>query len=155
PLPEPGPSASPELATTTSWRGSMALRLLAQRTLVRPTLYRRFADWGILPPIGDDPPGDFLPFGFVGRQERWAVDDMWNRTRATLGNLETQVARDGGRLVVLYVPARFEASEDAWRWLRERYRRPWARDAVADRLRLTLEELHVPLVDPRNALRAA
>src|SRR5262249_17450510 len=62
PLPEPGPSASPELATTTSWRGSMALRLLAQRTLVRPTLYRRFADWGILPPIGDDPPGDFLPF---------------------------------------------------------------------------------------------
>ena len=140
------------------WRGSVALGLLGRRTMQgSPPLHRRLAALGLVPPLGPDPPLDFLPFCDRGRQERWAVDDMWNRTRAILGNLGQAVSADGARLLVTYVPARFEVNDDAWRWIQSRYAqdRIWNRDALIDRLSRNLAPLQVELVDPRAELRAA
>jgi lysophospholipase L1-like esterase len=122
-----------------------------------PPLHRRLAALGLVPPLGPDPPLDFLPFCDRGRQERWAVDDMWNRTRAIFGKLGQAVSADGARLLVTYVPARFEVNDDAWRWIQSRYAqdRIWNRDALIDRLSRNLAPLHVELLDPRAELRAA
>jgi len=149
---------APAAPVVAPWRGSFALGLLAERTMRgNPPLHRRLANLGLVPPLSPDPPLDFLPFGYRGRQERWAVDDMWNRTRAILGQLDREVRADGARLVVGYVPARFEANDEAWRWIQSRYdpEREWHRGAVAERLARILEPLQIALIDPREELRAA
>lgn len=152
-----GPDVPPH-PPVSAWRGSMALGLLAQRTMRgNPPLHRRLAEWGLVPPLSPDPPLDFLPFAYHGRQERWSVDDMWNRTRAILGKLAGAVNEDGARLVVAYVPARFEVNDEAWRWIQSRYdpERPWNRDAVIERLARILEPLSLAPLDPREPLRRA
>ncbi len=57
--------------------------------------------------------------------------------RRSCGRFRDDVRQRGARLSVFYVPARFEANDEAWTFVRRRYDddRPWARDAV--RLRLT------------------
>ena len=161
--PVPEPPSRPDQAEAgaspvSPWRGSLALGFLARSTLRgNPPLHRRLAALGLVPPLGPDPPPDFLPFCDRGRQERWAVDDMWNRTRAILGKLAEAVSADGASLIVAYVPARFEVNDDAWRWIQSRYAqdRPWRRDAILERLTRNLEPLHIDVLDPREPLRAA
>jgi lysophospholipase L1-like esterase len=162
PVPErPEPAAAGDAtppSPVTPWRGSHALGLLALRTMRgNPALHGRLEAYGLVPPLSPDPPLDFLPFAYHGRQERWAVDDMWNRTRAILGQLRTAVASDGAELVVLYVPARFEVNDEAWSWIQARYdpAREWQRGAVVERLGRVLGPLGIPLVDPRAELSAA
>jgi lysophospholipase L1-like esterase len=153
-----GAEAERQASALSPWRGSFALGLLARRTMEgNPPLHRRLAALGLVPPLSPDPPQDFLPFCYHGRQERWAVDDMWNRTRAILGKLDRAVRADGGRLLVVYVPARFEVNDEAWRWIRSRYDpdREWNRDAVIERLARNLEPLALELIDPREELRLA
>src|SRR5262249_40204745 len=60
-------------------------------------------------------------------------------------------------LVVLYIPARFEVNQGAFELTRERYAlgRRFDREVVHDRLRQGLDRIGVPLIDPRNELRAS
>jgi GDSL-like Lipase/Acylhydrolase family len=140
-----------------SYRGSVALELLSERTLAgSPRLHRILAGVGLVPEADSTPAGDFLPYCPVDRAERWRVDDMWNRTSAILLALRRAVEADHARLAVLYVPALFEADGRAWAWIQERYPgRPWSRNAVYDRLDRFCHELEIPLVDPRPELRRA
>jgi lysophospholipase L1-like esterase len=138
------------------WKGSVALRLLSDRTArTNPPLHRALARLGLVEPISIDPPEEFWPFCAGSRLEERAVEDMWRRTRAILRTLRAEVESDGARLAILYVPVRFEVNESAWRFTKERYRptRAWERDRVIARLRSVAGELGIPLLDLRAPLQ--
>ncbi len=135
------------------WRGSMALRLLSDRTSAgNPELHRFLARVGLVPPPREGPPPTELwPFSAVHVTE---TDQMWERTTAILERLAREVESTGSRLIVFYVPARFEVDESAWGLTRRRYRLGprWKPDRVVERLRAACAELSLPLVDPRAEL---
>ena len=136
------------------WHGSVALRLLSNRTVdSRPRLHRLLARLGLVEPVSAEPARELWPFG---RDHAREVNDMWERTRYLLAALKADVEAHGGRLAVLYVPVRFEVNDAVWELTRDRYRmgRRWDRDAVFARLRSLCEELGVTLVDPRDELRS-
>jgi hypothetical protein len=157
PPPEGDPLRVPETRPyrLKPWRGSMALRLLSNRTAEgNPSLHRFLSRLGLVEPRRDeDPPIEMWPFG----PPRPEVVDMWARTHALLRALAEEVrGRDAG-LVVLYAPSRFEVNDRAWELTRDRYHMGgrWRRDRVFDALADVCRELSLPLVDPRAELRDA
>jgi lysophospholipase L1-like esterase len=140
------------------WRGSIALRLLSDRTSgAHPGLHRALGRLGLVEPedAGGPMPREFWAFG-PGHKDEVAL--MWRRVRAILAALKQAAESRGAGLVVFHVPARFEVDDRAWELTRERYsmgRRWWRRERVFDDLRETCRSLGLPLVDPRGALRAA
>jgi hypothetical protein len=142
---------SGELDTTARqlFRGSALLRLLSNTTLERaPALHRLLGRGGLVE--WGPPPPELWPYG-----PRPETRDMWRVTTALMRELRAAVEADGGHLVVLYVPARFEVDDAEWERLRQRYRmsdRFWQRAKVARRAGAVAAELGIPLVDPRDAL---
>jgi hypothetical protein len=138
------------------WRGSMALRLLSNRTgESSPSLHRFLARLGLVEPHPEElPPTEYWPYGPPRRPE---VEDMWRRTDAILRALKGDVERRGARLLVFYIPCRFEVNDTAWELTRDRYNLGgrWRRERVFERLEATCRALGVALVDPRAALRRA
>jgi len=135
------------------WHGSIALRLLSNRTVdASPRLHGLLAGLGLVEPVSAEPPKEYWPFG---RDHAREVNDMWERTHYILGALKKDVEAHGGRLALLYVPVRFEVNDAVWELSRRRYRmgRRWDRDVVFERLRAVCEDLGLPLVDPRGELR--
>jgi len=135
------------------WHGSIALRLLSNRTVdSSPSLHAALASVGLVEPVSSEPPKEYWPFG---RDHPREVNTMWERTRYLLAALAAEVEAHGGRLGLLYVPVRFEVNDDVWELSRRRYRlgRRWEREAVVDRLRSVCQELRIPFVDPREELR--
>ena len=136
------------------WRGSMALRLIGNRTSAgSPGLHRLLARAGLVEP--DDPgplPAELLPFSAVHRKE---ADEMWARTTALLEALAREVEAAGARLRIVYVPARFEVNERAWRLTQQRYRLGprWKPARVAERLHAECADRGLALLDLRDALR--
>ena len=127
PVPEPRRPPESNAFRLVPWRGSLALRLLSQRTRARPELHARLAALGLVEPLPDadhDVPAELNPFGPRNPAE---VRRLWRVTAALLRELDRELQAQGARLVVFYVPARFE---------------------VCGRLGLTL-------VDPRGAMRQA
>ena len=154
---EPDPGAGPNRqnpgrAPLRPWRGSIALRLLSNRTVdSSPGLHGVLSRLGLVQPVSNDPPREFWPYG-PGRGRE--VEEMWATTAALLAALKQDVEAHGARLSVLYVPARFEVSAPVWQTTRERYRlgKRWDPYVVFDRLRKELDAIGVPLLDPRAAL---
>jgi hypothetical protein len=135
------------------WHGSIALRLLSNRTVdASPRLHQLLARVGLVEPISAEPPKEYWPFG---RDHAREVNDMWERTRYILAALKADVEGHGGHLAVLYVPVRFEVNDGVWELSRRRYRmgRRWDRDVVFERLHAVCEQLGISLVDPRAELR--
>jgi hypothetical protein len=157
PPPSSGQLSRPDVAAgrVRPWHGSIALRLLSNRTMdSSPRLHRALAGLGLVEPVAADPSRELWPFGPGHKRE---VDDMWARTQAILGALAAEVRQRGSRLVVLYVPVRFEVNDEIWELTRRRYAMGprWDRHVVFDRLRSIGEAHGVPVVDPRGALRRA
>lgn len=137
------------------WRGSMALRLLSNRTSAgNPDLHRLLARIGLVPSAHEGPPpAELWPFSAVHVTE---TDQMWDLTTAILERMARDVESSGARLLVFYVPARFEVDERAWALTRRRYRLGprWKPDRVVERLRAACAEVSLPLIDPRAELTA-
>jgi SGNH hydrolase-like domain, acetyltransferase AlgX len=157
PPPTSGQLSQPDVAAgrLRPWRGSIALRLLSNRTMdSSPRLHRGLARLGLVEPVSADPSRELWPFGPGHKRE---VDEMWARTQAILGALAAEVRQRGARLVLLYVPVRFEVNDDIWELTRRRYAMGprWDRHVVFDRLKSIAEALGVPVVDPRAVLRRA
>jgi hypothetical protein len=137
------------------WRGSMALRLLSNRTSAgSPALHRLLARAGLVEP--DDPgplPAELFPFSAVHRRE---TDEMWARTTALLEVLAREVEAAGARLQIAYVPARFEVNERAWQLTQQRFLLGprWKHERVAERLRAECADRGLTLLDLRDGLRA-
>jgi len=135
------------------WHGSIALRLLSNRTVdASPRLHRLLARLGLVEPVSPAPPKEYWPFS---RDHAREVNDMWERTHHILAALKADVEGHGARLAVLYVPVRFEVNDRVWELSRQRYHmgRRWDRDVVFERLRAVCDDLGIPLVDPRDELR--
>jgi SGNH hydrolase-like domain, acetyltransferase AlgX len=143
----------PGIPAPKPWHGSIALRLLSNRTVdASPRLHRVLARLGLVEPVSSEPPKEYWPFG---RDHAREVNDMWERTHRILAALKADVEWHGARFAVLYVPVRFEVNDEVWELSRGRYRmgRRWDRDVVFNRLRAVCEEEGIPLVDPRDELR--
>ncbi len=155
PDPEGAPNRqNPGRAPLQPWRGSIALRLLSNRTVdASPSLHRALAALGLVQPVSSDPPREFWPYGPGHGRE---VQAMWTTTAALLAALHQDVRAHGARLAVQYVPARFEVNPTVWQTTRERYKlgRRWDPYVVFDRLKSVLDPLGVPLLDPRAELTA-
>jgi hypothetical protein len=138
------------------WRESYALRLLSDRTVEgAPELHRLLARWKIVEPRPvTPPPVDMLAFA-PGRDP--SVEAAWERTAALLRALQGAVGKQGARLLLVYVPARFEVDERAWTLTRQQFRlgRRWDHGRVFDRLARVAADLRVELLDPRPPLREA
>ena len=155
PVPPPNPANRqvPGISAPRSWHGSIALRLLSNRTVdASPRLHRLLARLGLVEPVSREPPREYWTFG---RDHAREVNDMWDRTRAILAALDSDVRAHDAHLALLYVPVRFEVNDDVWSLTQKRYRmgRRWDRDVVFERLRAVCEQLGIPLVDPRAELR--
>ncbi len=135
------------------WRGSLALRLLSDRTVdSNPPLHRLLAALGLLPPVAAEPPREFAPFG-----PRPGSNAAWKVTGALLAALKREVESDGAHLTVLYIPARFEVNDASWALTRARFKlgRRWDRARAFERLAEVCAPAGIALVDPREALRRA
>ena len=123
----------------------------------RPDWARALSAYGLSPRLSEEPPAEYLPFGPDGDRERARVEQMWKRTEAILEHFRDDVRKEGGSLSVFYVPARFEANDDAWAFVRRRYApgRPLARDAVRTRLEALLASLDIPMADDLASFQAA
>jgi len=134
------------------WRHSAALRILSNAThSSSPPLHRRLAALGIVERPA--PPRELCAYGPSPEAET-----AWGLASARLAEWRQQIEKSGARVVVLYVPARFENDEKAWQDTLDRYRmspRFWSRTKPLDRLRPLLAELRIPLVDPTPELRAS
>jgi hypothetical protein len=134
----------------TPWHHSAFLRLLSNRLLSSTPAVE-----GVALRLGlaarTRPPFEMWPYTSAPETRQ-----MWRQARALLEALQAAVAADGGRLAILYVPARWEIEEEGWTALLARYRMSsnfWAPDRVARRLHAVAAELGIPLVDPRESLR--
>jgi len=155
---EPSPSYVPlrnrelSLVPLSLWHRSATLRLFSNTTMVAsPKLRRLLAASGLVELM--EPPGELWPYG-----PRAEVEEMWRRTKQLLSSLETDVARHGGRLLLFYVPARFEVNDTAWTALLRRYGmnpRFWRREKVWNSLARAADELGIQVIDPRGDLRQA
>lgn len=141
-----------DLTSRYPFRGSAVLRLLSNTTIEHaPALHRLLGRVGVVE--WGPPPPELWPYG-----PRPETKDMWRVTAALLAELRAAVEASGGRLVLLYVPARFEIDDEAWDGLQQRYRmsdRFWQRERVSRRLGAVAAPLAIPLIDPRDALRRA
>lgn len=162
--PVPSPSGGewtrrpePRRLRISPWRGSMALRLLGDRTgQGNPRLHRLLARMGLVEPAQtQDMPADFWPFGPGHREE---VAEMWRRTEAILAALRADVESSAARFAVFYVPDETEIDRRAAELTRQRYRtgrRWWRWGQVFERLRRVCAERGIALVDPRRAFEEA
>lgn len=154
--PEATPSASPRAAPR--FRGSALWAFLAQRLQkARPDWSRALSARGLAPDLSADPPAEYLPFGPRDGEETARVEAMWRRTGEILRGFRDDVRRTGAGFSVFYVPARFEANDDAWAFVQRRYEpsRPWRRDAVRARLATVLSSLDIPLFEADAAFASA
>jgi hypothetical protein len=138
------------------FRGSIALALLQPRLDSHPRVARVLSFFGLADPPSRrrEIPEEFHPFG---RQRPREVRRHWDRIAALLRRIDSEMAASGARLVVFYVPARFEVDDAAWALTREVYglNAQWDRNRVAEELGRISGDLGLPFIDPRAAFRRA
>lgn len=123
----------------------------------RPDWARSLSEYGLTPTTSSHPPTEFIPFGPQGSREQASVDQMWRRTEAIFARFRDDVRKTGAGFTVFYVPARFEANDEAWNFIRRRYEpdRDWTRDAVRRHLASLLARLDIPMVEAGSVFQAA
>lgn len=138
-------------------RGSVLLQwVLGRLALSRPDTYAHLARWGLAAP----------PERRVAREELAVyaaratpeVEHAWEKTAAILAQMRRDVEAQGARYVLVYVPSRMEAHDDAWTLTQSVYGLSpgeWRREAVIERLRSYGSRSGYPVVDLTPALRAS
>jgi hypothetical protein len=162
--PVPSPAAGewtrrpePRRAKVAPWHGSMALRLLGERTEQgNPPLHRLLARAGLVEPArSQELPADFWPFGPGHREE---VAEMWRRTEAILVALRAEVEASGAHFAIFYIPDETEIDDRVAELSRQRYGmspRWWRRGRVFDQLHGISVERDMTLLDSRHAFLEA
>lgn len=148
-----GPEA--RVSPPRGWRESVALRLLAERTSSgNPRLHRALARLGLVERSKPQPiPMEMTPLGTLHPE----VKKMWAVTTALLQAFKAEVEAAGGRFAVLYIPDRYELSEDVWELTRQQYGlgKRFAPDRFHERVKRLCAELEIALIDPHDAFREA
>ncbi len=158
-LPVPAQDPGPErpLAPPPPLRGSHLLEFAKERLETgAPRSYARLAGLGLLEPLRLLPMNDELWLYHVPKMRHtWPY---WSALTYTLQALSREVARDGARLLVAYIPSRMEIDRRDWdrTWLRHGVvASEFLAEAPGDEVRLTLQRIGVPFLDLRPSLRAA
>jgi hypothetical protein len=156
PVPPQTPEGAPTRSPGPAPRSYVAefLKDRLERTSART--YRRLASWGLLEPLRILPMNEeLLLYHSPKMQHTWRY---WSAFTYTVQALAEAVAADHARLVVAYIPSRFEVNPQDWEFTLVRYdlaERDYSPDTVGDEMGRTMEKLGVPVLDLRPALRAA
>jgi hypothetical protein len=149
PVPRPDATAAPAPVAAPERVPSYVLEVVKnglERTSART--YNRLARLGLWEPLRTLPMNAELPLFRV--PELGHLRPSWSAFTWTLESLSRAVTESGGRLVVAYVPSRFEVSPRTWELTEARYGLDPAvfdRSAVANRVRYITGRLGLPLVD--------
>jgi len=134
------------------------LRALVRSRLggTAPALHDLLARFGAWPPLRRLAPPDERRV--LERRPPAFVEEAWDRTARLLRLMRDDVAADGARFALVYVPDRLEIADRSWRIACQRY--GWtAADAdpgaVRRRLRDVAAASDLVLIDPTDALREA
>jgi hypothetical protein len=157
-LPQPSPRLAEPEAEQASERSQLAsLQWLRERLWFgAPLLYNRLGALGLWEP--NRPIGARLEQRVYSKQRIDRLERAWATTGALLARLADETRAEGRRLLVVYVPARFEVDDAAWRVTIEKYairEAEWDRGLVRGRLASSTRRAGVPLLDLTPALRAA
>jgi lysophospholipase L1-like esterase len=136
-------------------RGSALFALVRQRLLRgAPGTYQALARLGLWPAIEPEaPPAELRVFR---RRAPVEVEDGWFITGELLRALRSEVAANGGRLAVAYVPTYFEVDDQAWELTRLQHglaKDRFDRGLPARRAGALASESGIPFLDLRAALR--
>jgi lysophospholipase L1-like esterase len=157
PVPSDTPPAPPPAAAAASGPSSYLLEFVKDRLeRTSAATYNRLARWGLWEPLRKLPMNDELRLFRV--PELGHLRPAWSAFTWTLQTLARAVAKDGGRLVVAYIPSRMEVSRSSWELSQARYDidpAVYDRAAVASRIRYITERLGLPLLDLSAPLAAA
>jgi lysophospholipase L1-like esterase len=135
-----------------------SLRALVRSALAvaAPRLHDQLAPLGPWPRLERRPPPDERRA--LERRPPAFVEEGWERTQRLLRLARDEVAADGARFAIVYVPDRVEVAERHRRIAWQAY--GWTEatadaSAVRHRLRAIADASALPLLDPTDALRAA
>ena len=121
-----------------------------------PHLYNRLGQLGLWE--ANRPTGARIELRVFSRERIPRLEGGWEKTEALLKRLGEDVGSHGGRLLVVYVPARFEVNDRAWQLTLAKYRLDealWDRRLVRERLQDIARRDGLSLLDLTPALRRA
>lgn len=150
-------ASTPAPAADSETGGSAALKRLDDRlTTGAPRLHDRLAALGLWEPVRQQIP--HLQLRVYKRKRIAELEADWDLTARLLRKLAHDVAADGARFAVVYVPSLMEVSDRAWALSCLRYGMDdasWDRGRVLKRLRGIAATGHFPVLDLTPDLRAA
>jgi hypothetical protein len=137
--------------------GSLLLGFVQDRLYYgAPQAYERLAGLGLWAPMRRaETRAELSVYSRAGRPD---AESGWEKTGAVLELLRDEVKARAARLLVVYVPSRFEIDDRSWEMSRVRNAMDgpeWDRRAVRDRLASVLRRLDVPLLDLTGPLAEA
>ncbi len=121
-----------------------------------PLLYNRLGALGLWE--ANRPVGARLEQRVFSREVIPQLEGGWQKTEAILGKLAREVRSAGQRLLLVYVPARFEFNDRAWALTAQKYAMKeggWDRGLVRERLAAIAQRQETPLLDLTAAMGAA
>jgi hypothetical protein len=157
PIPEPTPRPATAPRPPPDVPRSALFEWVRERLLRgAPGAYDALARVGLWPRLGGDPVGEEMRVYKKGPTPR--MDGAWARTGLILEALRRETERRGARLVVVYVPNRFEVRDRDWELTQRAYGMDdgaWDRSLVAQKLSSLGERAGIPVLDLTPALRGA
>lgn len=121
-----------------------------------PRGYNVMARLGLWPPMPQVPTR--LELRVYETRRVPEIEDAWSKTAALLAAAAREAAASGARLLVVYVPNRFEVDEGSWRLTRQLYgwdETGWHRRRVSGRLSQVGQENGFAVLDLTSAMRQA
>ncbi|HEY2946401.1 MAG TPA: hypothetical protein VGN09_28470 [Vicinamibacteria bacterium] len=153
--PVPAPPPAPRARRAAAPQGSALLEWLRDRLFYgAPRAHQALASLGLWPPIArmrEQP-----EVRVYDRRPPPEIEAAWRRTAALLVGLARETAAHDARLLVVYVPSRFEVDDHSWELTRILYgvdESVWDRAAVCRRLQLIGAQGGFPVLDLTPALR--
>ena len=152
----PPPVTGPRPETASFFRSQALTLLRARLDRTPPWIRDRLEKLGLVPPI--------LTFGLNDEMFLYARQPPEHLLRAikafqqTIGALNRRTARDGARLLVAYIPARFEVNADDWERTQTKYQigtKWFDRRSLVFRLMTAAFQEGVEFVDLSDAIKAA
>lgn len=119
-----------------------------------PRAYNALGRLGLWAP--NRPIGARLELRVYERRRIEQIEGGWEKTRALLEALSRDVAKDGARLLLAYVPNHMEVDDRAWTVSQQRYgmdEQGWDRGRVLSRLGGIAGQAGIPLLDLGPELR--
>jgi GDSL-like Lipase/Acylhydrolase family len=150
--PPPPPVAAPRPAPSRG--GSVLWSWTQERLQHRPRVYKALAAIGLVPPFRPTyPPREMAVYW---RRATPEVDRAWRQVDRILGALASETSAHGSRLLVAYIPSRFEVNDRDLELTRLWYgldEASWGRAPVLRRLRSIADARAFPVLDLTPALR--